>query len=150
MTCRVYGDAPMQQRPPLIGSRRAGFLARARVCGVFPWVLGILPCGTPRTSLWKTRKPPSCSHSGNEHRFDLLTCGNANEIATVAQRTVSGESCRTTQARSSVVRGGTSQKSDALFYGTLGPASPAKRIDPNTGEVIEIISTPRLTAEKTS
>jgi hypothetical protein len=25
-------------------------------------------------------------------------------------------------------------------YGTLGPASPAKRIDPKTGEVVEIIS----------
>ena len=40
MSSRVYGDAPMQQRPPLIGSRRAGFLARARVCGASPWILG--------------------------------------------------------------------------------------------------------------
>jgi hypothetical protein len=32
------------------------------------------------------------------------------------------------------------QESDTLFYGTLGPASPAKRIDPKTGEVVEIIS----------
>jgi hypothetical protein len=29
---------------------------------------------------------------------------------------------------------------DALFYGTLGPASPVRRIDPSTGEVVEIIS----------
>jgi hypothetical protein len=42
------------------------------------------------------------------------------------------------------------KKSDALLYGTLGPACAAKRIDPNTGEVIEIISTPRQSAEKTS
>jgi hypothetical protein len=42
------------------------------------------------------------------------------------------------------------KESNALFYGTLGPAPPAKRIDPKTGEVIEIISTPRLSAEKTS
>ena len=53
MSCRAYGDAPMQQRPPLIGSRRGGFLARAPVCGAYPWVLGILLCGTPRASLWK-------------------------------------------------------------------------------------------------
>jgi hypothetical protein len=32
------------------------------------------------------------------------------------------------------------KESNALFYGTLGPASPAKRIDPKTGEVVEIIS----------
>jgi len=32
------------------------------------------------------------------------------------------------------------KESDALYYGTLGPASPAKRIDPKTGEVVEIIS----------
>jgi hypothetical protein len=32
------------------------------------------------------------------------------------------------------------KKSDALFYGTLGPASPTKRIDPKTGKVVEIIS----------
>jgi hypothetical protein len=32
------------------------------------------------------------------------------------------------------------KQSDALYYGTLGPASPAKRIDPKTGEVVEIIS----------
>jgi hypothetical protein len=32
------------------------------------------------------------------------------------------------------------KESDALYYGTLGPASPAKRIDPKTGEVAEIIS----------
>ena len=32
------------------------------------------------------------------------------------------------------------QESDTLFYGTLGPASPAKKIDPKTGEVVEIIS----------
>jgi hypothetical protein len=42
------------------------------------------------------------------------------------------------------------KESTALFYGTLGPASQAKRIDPKTGEVIEIISAPRLSAEKTS
>jgi hypothetical protein len=29
---------------------------------------------------------------------------------------------------------------DKHFYGTLGPASPVKRIDPKTGDVIEIIS----------
>jgi hypothetical protein len=29
---------------------------------------------------------------------------------------------------------------DKHFYGTLGPASPVKRIDPKTGEVVEIIS----------
>jgi hypothetical protein len=32
------------------------------------------------------------------------------------------------------------QESEKQFYGTLGPASPAKRIDPKTGEVVEIIS----------
>jgi hypothetical protein len=32
------------------------------------------------------------------------------------------------------------KESDALYYGTLGPASPAKRIDPKTGAVVEIIS----------
>jgi hypothetical protein len=32
------------------------------------------------------------------------------------------------------------KESDRLYYGTLGPASPAKRIDPKTGEVVEIIS----------
>jgi hypothetical protein len=32
------------------------------------------------------------------------------------------------------------KESDALYYGTLGPASPAKRINPKTGEVVEIIS----------
>ena len=29
---------------------------------------------------------------------------------------------------------------DKHFYGTLGPASAVKRIDPKTGEVLEIIS----------
>jgi hypothetical protein len=29
---------------------------------------------------------------------------------------------------------------DKHFYGTLAPASPVKRIDPKTGDVIEIIS----------
>jgi hypothetical protein len=33
------------------------------------------------------------------------------------------------------------KESDKHFYGTLGPASPVKRIDPKTGEVVEIIST---------
>ena len=32
------------------------------------------------------------------------------------------------------------KESDRLYYGTLGPASPAKRIDPKTGEMVEIIS----------
>jgi hypothetical protein len=32
-------------------------------------------------------------------------------------------------------------ESAKYFYGKLGPASPAKRIDPKTGEVVEIIST---------
>jgi hypothetical protein len=32
------------------------------------------------------------------------------------------------------------KESDAHYYGTLGPASPTKRIDPQTGEVVEIIS----------
>jgi hypothetical protein len=32
------------------------------------------------------------------------------------------------------------KESNTLFYGTLGPASPTKRIDPKTGEVVEIIS----------
>jgi hypothetical protein len=32
------------------------------------------------------------------------------------------------------------KEADTLYYGTLGPASPAKRIDPKTGEVVEIIS----------
>jgi hypothetical protein len=32
------------------------------------------------------------------------------------------------------------KESDALYYGTLGPASPVKRIDPKTGEVIEILN----------
>jgi hypothetical protein len=36
------------------------------------------------------------------------------------------------------------KESDKLFYGKLGPASPAKRIDPKTGEVVEIISVPQL------
>ena len=31
------------------------------------------------------------------------------------------------------------KQADKQFYGTLGPASPVKRIDPITGEVIEII-----------
>jgi hypothetical protein len=30
--------------------------------------------------------------------------------------------------------------SEKHFYGKLGPASPVKRIDPKTGEVVEIIS----------
>jgi len=33
-------------------------------------------------------------------------------------------------------------QSDAHFYGTLGPASPVKRIDPKTGEVIEVLNPP--------
>jgi hypothetical protein len=33
------------------------------------------------------------------------------------------------------------EESEKQFYGKLGPASPAKRIDPRTGEVVEIIST---------
>jgi hypothetical protein len=32
------------------------------------------------------------------------------------------------------------KESDVLYYGSLGPASPGKRIDPKTGEVVEIIS----------
>ena len=32
------------------------------------------------------------------------------------------------------------KESDTLLYGTLGPASPAKRIDPKTGRVVQIIS----------
>jgi hypothetical protein len=32
------------------------------------------------------------------------------------------------------------KESDTLLYGTLGPASPTKRIDPKTGEVVKIIS----------
>jgi hypothetical protein len=32
------------------------------------------------------------------------------------------------------------KKSEEHFYGKLGPASPVKRIDPKTGEVLEIIS----------
>jgi hypothetical protein len=31
------------------------------------------------------------------------------------------------------------KESDKQFYGTLGPASPVKRIDPKTGNVVEII-----------
>jgi hypothetical protein len=31
------------------------------------------------------------------------------------------------------------KETDKHFYGTLGPASPVKRIDPRTGEVIEIL-----------
>jgi hypothetical protein len=31
------------------------------------------------------------------------------------------------------------KETDKQFYGTLGPASPVKRIDPKTGEVIEIL-----------
>jgi hypothetical protein len=31
------------------------------------------------------------------------------------------------------------KQSDKQFYGTLGPASPVKRIDPKTGNVVEII-----------
>jgi hypothetical protein len=33
------------------------------------------------------------------------------------------------------------EESEKQFYGKLGPASPVKRIDPKTGEVVEIIST---------
>jgi hypothetical protein len=33
------------------------------------------------------------------------------------------------------------KESEKWFYGKLGPASPVKRIDPKTGEVVEIIST---------
>jgi hypothetical protein len=33
------------------------------------------------------------------------------------------------------------KESEKQFYGKLGPASPVKRIDPKTGEVVEIIST---------
>jgi hypothetical protein len=32
------------------------------------------------------------------------------------------------------------KESDTHYYGTQGPASPTKRIDPRTGEVVEIIS----------
>jgi hypothetical protein len=32
------------------------------------------------------------------------------------------------------------RESEKQFYGKLGPASLAKRIDPKTGEVVEIIS----------
>jgi hypothetical protein len=32
------------------------------------------------------------------------------------------------------------KQSDNQFYGKMGPASPVKRIDPKTGEVVEIIS----------
>jgi hypothetical protein len=32
------------------------------------------------------------------------------------------------------------KETDKHFYGTLGPASPVKRIDPRTGEVIEILN----------
>ena len=28
---------------------------------------------------------------------------------------------------------------DRLFYGSLGPASPVRRIDPKTGAVVEVI-----------
>lgn len=31
------------------------------------------------------------------------------------------------------------RRRDRLFYGSLGPASPVKRIDPKTGSVIEVI-----------
>jgi hypothetical protein len=31
------------------------------------------------------------------------------------------------------------KESDKHFYGTLGPASPVKRIDPKTGNVVEVI-----------
>ena len=30
---------------------------------------------------------------------------------------------------------------DRLLYGSLGPASPVRRIDPKTGSVIEVIET---------
>jgi hypothetical protein len=119
MSCRAYGDAPMLQRPPLIGSRRGGFLARARVCGASPWVLGILLCGTPRTSFEKPERRSRVPTQGNEHRFDLLT--------TVAQRTVSGESCGTTQARSSVVRGGTSQEIRCAFLWNSRPGLTSEK-----------------------
>jgi hypothetical protein len=36
------------------------------------------------------------------------------------------------------------KESEKQFYGKLGPASPVKRIDPKTGEVVEIILPPRL------
>jgi hypothetical protein len=36
------------------------------------------------------------------------------------------------------------KESEKQLYGKLGPASPAKRIDPKTGEVVEIILPPRL------
>ena len=32
------------------------------------------------------------------------------------------------------------KEKDKHFYGTLGPASPVKRIDPKTGEVVEILN----------
>ena len=33
------------------------------------------------------------------------------------------------------------QRRDRQFYGSLGPASPVRRIDPKTGCVIEVIET---------
>jgi hypothetical protein len=44
-------------------------------------------------------------------------------------------------------------ESEKQFYGKLGAASPTKRIDPKTGEVVEIISTsenPRIASIKQS
>ena len=31
------------------------------------------------------------------------------------------------------------QMSDRLFYGSLGPASPVRKIDPKTGRVVAVI-----------
>ena len=31
------------------------------------------------------------------------------------------------------------REAEVYFYGTLGPASPTKRIDPQTGDVLEVI-----------
>ena len=33
------------------------------------------------------------------------------------------------------------QRRERLLYGSLGPASPVRRIDPKTGSVIEVIET---------
>jgi hypothetical protein len=31
------------------------------------------------------------------------------------------------------------REAEVYFYGTMGPASPTKRIDPQTGDVLEVI-----------
>ena len=62
------------------------------------------------------------SPSRNRTRVILLTSGHANEIATIAQRTVSGEPRRTTQASSSAVHGGKAKELNRAFFRNFRPS----------------------------